>query len=203
MLRRDAFIQTYTATNNPKELEVEVIELEKFVDTALVADAAVLHYVNQNGLSGTSGYIDTQYVTSSISNNSIHRDPNILDNGSGRTGPNKEYAIWSSGLTNSTGQNASSTPYYDLTINTSITGELRVTLPENTNKNAAYLLMQKYLGPLQADSNLITQSQIDTMGFWGRKPILGSNGTSALLDPSAVQLQYDSSINRLVMIFKL
>jgi len=203
MVRRDVFIQRYVEQNNQKMINSEVIELEKFVDTQLLDINNLINYINQNGLSGTAGVLVTQDVTAAIVNNSIHRTPSVLDNGAGRTA-DKIYAFWSNGLTDASGNNVSGTPYYDLNIDTPITGELRVTLPENTNKNAAYLLLQKYLGPVVSDSSLITQNQIDTMGFWGRQPTLGSSGNlGATLDPDAVRLEYDSSQDRLVMIFTL
>lgn len=203
MVRRDAFVQRYVEQNNPKIIETEVIELEKFVDQQLVDINVLLDYVNQNGLAGTSGVLQTQYVNDAIINNTIHRDTNVLDNGSGRTGNNKQYAIWSDGLTTANGQSASATPWFDLTIDTTVTGEIHITLPVDTNKNAAYLLLQKYLGPLQIDSTTITQNQVNTLGFWGRKPIPGSNGTSALLDANAVRLEYNSDVKRFIMIFTL
>lgn len=203
MIRRDTFIQRYVDQNNNKKIQSQVIELEKFVDTQLVDANNLLTYINQNGLSGTDGSSFTQLVTSSIVNDAVHRDPSVLDKGAGRSGPNKEYAIWSSKLTDTNNNSVINTPYFDLVLNTSINGQLRIYLPTNTNKNAAYQLCQKYLQPLIDDSSQITQTQIDTLGFWGRKPIIGTNGTSAVLDPNAVQLLYDQTNNRLIMIFSL
>lgn len=203
MIRRDTFIQRYVDQNNNKKIQSQVIELEKFVDTQLVDANNLLTYINQNGLSGTDGSSFTQLVTSSIVNDAVHRDPSVLDKGAGRSGPNKEYAIWSSKLTDTNNNSVINTPYFDLVLNTSINGQLRIYLPTNTNKNAAYQLCQKYLQPLIDDSSQITQTQIDTLGFWGRKPIIGTNGTSAVLDPNAVQLLYDQINNRLIMIFSL
>lgn len=203
MLRRDVFVQRYVDINNVKALQAEMAELEKYVDTALVDANNLLNYVNQNGLAGTSGMLDTQYVTSSIVNNTIHRDPAILDNGNGRAGSNKQFAIWGTSITTPTGNDATTMPWFDLTIDSTMSGELRINLPTSTNKNAAYMLLQKYLGPLIADSSQITQAQIDTNGFWGRKPIPGSNGTAGLIDANAVRLMYDSSQELFVMIFSL
>lgn len=204
MLRRDQFVQRYAEQNNIKKLQTEMSELEKFIDTQLVDANALLQYINQNGLSGTNGLADSQYVTYSISNDAVHRDPSVLDNGVGRSGNNKQYAIWSSRLTDASNNNASQHPQYDLVMNGPVTGQIRVTLPENTNKNAAYMLLQRYLGPLVQDSSSINQTQLDTLGFWGRKPTLGSNNsTGAVLDPNAVQLYYDNTVNRFVMIFTL
>lgn len=203
MLRRDQFVIRYVANNNADVLAIEVKELEKYVDDQLVQDTNILNFVNQNGLSGTSGTLVSQTVNGSYVNNAIHINPNVLDNGSGRTGTNRQYAIWSNSITYSNKQPANTEPWLMLDIDTPIGGELRITLPEGTNKNAAYLLVQKYLGPLDVNSSDITRDESTAYGFWGRKPIIGSNGTSGTIDPNAVRLEYDAEQSRFVIVFTL
>lgn len=205
MLRRDQFVQRYADLNNLKKLQAQVAVLEKYVDQQLVDSNSLLYYINQNGLGidGTSGQLYSQNVTSSFVNNAVSRDQTVADNGNGRSGSNKQYAIWGSNITNSSGNDASQSPQFDLTLDTSISGQFRISLPADTNKNAAYMLLQQYIGPLVNDSTQITQAQIDNYGFWGRQPILGSNGSSANVNPNAVQLVYDADLGCFVMIFSL
>lgn len=205
MVRRDQFVQRYVEQNSLKTIKNQVTELEKFVDEQLVKKENLLSLINKNGLSLTDGVLDdNQTVTSYVSSDAIHRDQNVIDNGNGRSGPGKAYAIWGDNIKNSNGQSESATPYEDLTLNEAVTGEIRIILPEDTNKNAAYLLTQKYLGPLKSDSTTFTDEEITNNGFWGRKPNLGtSNNTGATLDNNAVKLIYDKDVSRFVMIFKL
>jgi hypothetical protein len=203
MVRRDEFIQRYAEQNSLKNLKNQITELEKFVDGELIKNENLLNIINKNDLTLTNGEIDdNQFLISSISSDSIHRDQFVLDNNNGRSGPNRNYAIWGSNLTNSTGGNESLTPWEDLTLNIPVTGELRITLPEFTNKNAAYLLCQKYLQPLKLDSNTFTDEDRRS-GFWGRKPLIGTNNSTAGLDANAVRLMYDKDTKRFILIFKL
>lgn len=204
MVRRDDFVLRYTQLNNPAALNQQVQELETYVDAQLTTNANLLNYINQNGLAGTNGMLLSQEIDGQIINQAVHQDPTTLDNGSGRFGPNLQYAIWSDKITTTNKIPANTTPWNNLTIDSgSVSGELHIPLPANTNKNAAYMLLQQYLGPLEPNTNLITTDQISNNGFWGRKPILGSNGTSAMIDPNAVRLVYDATAEVFVMIFKL
>lgn len=205
MVRRDQFVQRYVEQNNLKTIKNQITELEKFVDSELVKKENLLNLINKNGLTITDGILDdNQNVTSYITSDSIHRDQNVLDDGNGRSGPSKAYAIWGDNIKNSNGQLENLTPYEDLTLNEAVTGEIRIILPEDTNKNAAYLLTQKYLGPLKLDSATFTDEERNNNGFWGRKPNLGTNNnTGATIDNNAVKLIYDKDVSRFVMIFKL
>lgn len=205
MLRRDQFIQRYAEQNSLKTLKNQISELEKFVDDALVQKINLLNLINKNGLNLTDGILDdNQNVTTYVFSDAIHRDQNVIDDGNGRSGPNKLYAIWGDNIKSSTGQLENLTPYEDLTLNIPVTGEIRIPLPQDTNKNAAYLLMLKYLGPLKIDSLTFTEEEKSSYGFWGRKPTISTSGTSgATLDNSAVRLIYDKDVESFVMIFKL
>lgn len=197
MIRREKFVSRYSDINKRSTLERDIVELEKFVDTELLKSANIINMINQDQLQLSDGEI----VATEIINNSMHNDKNVLDNGTGRIGgtDNVEYAIWSNDITNTEKETVTDTPWYNKRLNTNVNGTLEVILPEYTNKNAAKLLVDKYLGPVDM-SNLTDEDFNSVYGFWRKVPQL--DGT-VLDDPSAVQLVWDVAWQRFKIKFKL
>ena len=201
MVRRDQFVDRYSALNNRKLLELELADLEKYVDSELLKDENIVVMINQDGVAGTDGEV----ISTTILNQSVHKDPSIRDNGSGRSGglDNVEYAIWSEDITTTSSVGATETPWYDKTLNVDTTGVIEVYLPIGTNKNLATMLVDKYLGP--ADFTNLTNRELSTYGFWRKIPTLGSAaGESTVTDDTdAVQLIYVEATNQYKIVFQL
>jgi len=196
MIKRHKFVSNYANLNNKIYLEKLAIELEQYVDDQLIKAENIIYMINDDDLdfSNTTEITDIKYV------NNIHNDENVLDNGSGRSGGsnNLKYAIWNDIITHANGSSANDEPILNKTLDFTVDGELIIYLPEHTNKNAAKLLVDKYLGP-QNLNNLTTKEQ-DLYGFWGTIPQL--NGT-VLYNSNAVKLYWDSELYKFKIIFKL
>lgn len=197
MIRREKFVSRYSAVNNRSTLERDIVELEKLVDAELLKSVNIIGMINRDQMQLTDGEV----VSAIIVNDSIHNDKNVLDNGTGRKGgtDNVEYAVWSDSITNTLGESVTDTPYYNKRLNTDVNGVLEILLPENTNKNAAKMLTDKYLGPLDA-SNLTEEDFNSVYGFWRKVPQFDGTYSD---DPNAVQLVWDDEWQRFKMKFKL
>jgi hypothetical protein len=157
--------------------------------------------INRDGVAGTNGEI----INDAILNETVHKDPSIRDNGSGRSGgvDNVEYAIWSKNITTTSSDDATKNPWYDKTLNKDVEGEIEVLLPVGTNKNLARMLVDKYLGPI--DFTNLTDRELKTYGFWRKIPTLGSlAGESSVTDNTdAVELIYVEDTDQYKIVFRL
>lgn len=196
MLRRDEFVDRYSSLNNKQTLDLEIVELEQYVDTQLLAAENILNMINQDQLTGTQDEV----VTNLIENESIHNINTIVGN-AGRKGgiDDVEFAIWKGKLLTNDTQDATLTPWLNKTLSTVVSGILTVILPEKTNKNAAKILVDKYLGPVDV-SNLTTKDKESNFGFWRKIPQLDGNTAD---DPAAVELLWDNVLQLFKMKFKL
>ena len=91
MLRRDEFVNRYSDLNNRTTLDMEIVELEQYVDSQLLVAENILNMINQDQLNKSQDSI----VVNFIENESIHNDNTVIGN-AGRKGgiDNVEFAIW-------------------------------------------------------------------------------------------------------------
>lgn len=197
MVKREEFVSRYADVNKRSVLNRDVLELEKYVDTELVKTVNIISMINQDQLELSTDVIVDSYIT----NDAIHNDNTVLDQGNGRSGGTNdvEFAIWGNTITDSDNQTAILTPWYNKRLDSDVDGALEIFLPAYTNKNAARLLVDKYLGPESTD-NLTTTDYTDVYGFWRKIPQLDGSYAD---DPSTVQLVWDVIEHRFKIIFKL
>jgi len=196
MIKRFEFISNYANLNNNNYLKKLVLELEQYVDEQLLKVENIISMINNDSLN----FNNTTEITVVKSTNAIHNNELVLDNGSGRSGgtDNSKYAIWSNLIVNPDHTPANNEPIINKTLDFTVDGELIIYLPKNTNKNAAKMLVNKYIGP----SNLINlnNNKKNEYGFWGTIPLL--NGTNTF-NPDVIKLYWDSELKQFKMIFKL
>jgi len=196
MIKRYNFVSTYASLNNKEYLEKLVIELEQYVDEQLHKANNIIKMINDDDLdlSHTTEITHIKYT------NDIHNDEHVLDNGAGRSGgpDNTKFAKWSDSITYADYSAANKEPIKNKTLDLTVNGELIVYLPENTNKNAAKMLVDKYLGP--QDITDLTKEEESSYGFWGTIPQLDG---SVIYDPNVIKLYWDTNVQRFKIIFKL
>jgi hypothetical protein len=196
MIKRYDFISKYKNLNNEQYLKKLVNELEQYVDEQLLKAENIIKMINNDNLDFN---YSTEITTIKLIN-TIHNDFVVNDNGSGRSGGTNgiKYAIWSSKITYQNGDPANINPIENKTLDFTVNGELIVYLPDNTNKNAAKMLVDKYIGP--SDLNDLTIDEKQKYGFWGIIPQLDGTTTYS---PDVVKLYWDSNIKRFKIVFKL
>jgi hypothetical protein len=196
MLKRYDFISKYANLNNEQYLKKLVNELEQYVDNQLLKAENIIRMINNDDLN----FDNLTEILSIKLVNTIHNDSSVNDNGSGRSGgtDGSEYAIWSDAITYSDGTQANTTPIENKTLDFSTEGELFVYLPEHTNKNAAKMLVDKYIGP--SDLSNLTIEEKQNYGFWGTIPQLDGTTTYS---SDVVKLYWDPSVERFKIAFKL
>ncbi len=196
MIKRHNFVSTYASLNNKEYLEKLVIELEQYVDEQLLKADNIIKMINDDDLD----FSYTTEITHIKYTNDIHNDENVLDNGSGRSGgpDNVTYAKWSDSITYADYSAANKEPVKNRTLDFTVNGELIVYLPDNTNKNAAKMLVDKYLGP--QDITNLTKEEQNNYGFWGTIPQLDG---SLIYDPDVIKLYWDTNMQQFKIIFKL
>jgi len=196
MLKRYDFVSKYANLNNEKYLKKLINELEQYVDEQLLKAENIIKMINDDNLD----FNNLTEITNIKLTNPIHNNSIVNDNGSGRSGgvDGTKYAIWSNKITYPNGDSADINPIENKTLDVTVDGELIVYLPENTNKNAAKMLVDKYIGP--SDLNNLTIEEKQNYGFWGIIPQL--DGTTTY-NPDVIKLYWDPNINRFKIVFKL
>jgi hypothetical protein len=179
MLRRDELIKKLGSLNSGSYLNTKLEELESYVDSQLSNDELIIKMVNLNtqGVMSTSG-IET--VSTFEPTFAVHNDINVKVGVDGTSGSGKR--VWNESLQYQSGAIATQTPWTDLVIDHgTFNGYIKIELPENTNKNVAYLLAQKYQS---TDLNGV----LPYGGFWGSNNVF---------------ITYDTNLNKLYITFKL
>ena len=217
MIRRDEFIRKLNNVSSSATLETEITGLEKFIDEELAKEETLIKFTN-SVTSGSNGSANSniEFLTKFVALDSIHRDSTVLDsntsnekiseigNSSISYAKYKEGEVGDPSITlffpNNT--DASQKPWEDVTLaNTSlINGSIEIECPSNTNKMVAYKLAEKYMKIDDFDSE-----GNPTVGFWSRgvKPNNANNKNQSENIEDAVTVRYDSTTNKVYMIFKL
>src|SRR6266403_521103 len=183
MLRRDELINKLAGLNSGSYLNTKMDELEAFIDIQLSKDENIIKMVSHN----TQGILTSgiEATTSFEPTYAVHNDINVKIGVDGTAGSGKK--IWNETLQYQSGAFATQSPWIDLVIDQApfisgdFNGYIKIELPENTNKNVAYLLAVKYES---TDMNGI----LPKGGFWGN---------------NNVSVSYDTTINKMYMTFKL
>lgn len=199
MLRREQFIQELHNINNTETIEREISTLENYVDEQLRNNNNLIQFINRNS-QGTQGTGGIEFVEYSQPTNAIHKNIDVESDNEITLNGNS-YAIWNENLTYPNGNTAINQPWNDKTFTgyENFDGEIRIQLPENTNKNVAQRLVERYL------SDDFDNNGEPIGGFWskGIKPNDSNNNSTSEIVDDAVRLEYDYDTNRLYMIFKL
>lgn len=183
MLRRDELIKKLAGLNSGNYLNIKLDELEAYVDGQLAKDENIIKMVNLNTQGSLSSGIET--TTTFEPTFAVHNDISVKIGTEGTAGSGKK--IWNETLQYQSGSIATQSPWNDLIIDpapftsSDFNGYIKIELPENTNKNVAYLLAEKYES---TDMNGI----IPKGGFWGN---------------NNVSVSYDTTTNKMYMTFKL
>lgn len=199
MVRRDQFIEKLAEFNDSENTDEALKGLETYVDNQLLSETNIIQMIN----SINAGTIPNP--TSSIENvnelklcNDIHRDINIT----GSDDKEDVYTLWNEDLVDRSGNSVTEKPWEDRTIlETDFTPEIRIELPQNTNKNVAYKLVQKYLSTEEFDSD-----GDPSVGYWGlvvkpNNPTTNESLTTISTDN--VKLEYNRDTGLLTMVFKI
>lgn len=179
MFRRDQLIEKLASINSGDYLTQQVLILETFVDGELSKNDIITKMANSNsqGTLGTSGIELVQFVEPTVA---VHQDFSVKVGIQGTAGSGR--VIWSDDLQYITGNSAAQNPWNDLILDdNTFNGFIQIALPENTNKNVALLLAQKYI-------STSINGIVPIGGFWG------SNN---------VTVTYDTNSNNLFLNFKL
>ena len=199
MNKRDDFLQKVANLNNQAYIDTQILILESYVDKEMSKDDNIIAFINSN-ISGydTSGNAYTDGIVNSntyVVTNAIHKNPDVKSSSNTKSG---NYTIWGSNSSDLilNGMVANTTSWLDKTLDNKIYSTLTIQLPDNTNKNVALALAEKYKSTkLGTDGNPIG-------GFWSYIPTpqtAGSvNNTSY---PDAVTIKQTG--NTLFIVFKL
>jgi hypothetical protein len=177
MYRRDEFIKKLSSLNSGKYLREQMRELEQYVDAELKKADTVLSLINSNPQGTISN--NTEIVTDITETYAVHTENNI----SGDTVVVDGKVVWSDNLTFNNGKgSASASPWTHINISAeSYDGNIKIQLPDNTNKNVAKMLANKYM-------DTAIQGDYPVGGHWGKDNVI---------------VTYDLATNKLHMIFKL
>jgi hypothetical protein len=199
MVRRDEFIAKLAEFNDTKGVDEALIGLEKYVDEQLLTETNIIGMINSVDAGSDFSAGSTIEVVNELKlSNDIHRDINVV----GGEEKADVYYVWDEELTDKSGNSSTEKPWEDRTVlETTFVPEIRIELPENTNKNVAYKLVQKYLGVEEFDDN-----GIPTVGYWGLivKPNdPETNEPESTTSDDMVRLEYDRDTGILTMVFKI
>jgi hypothetical protein len=177
MYRRDEFIKKLSSLNSGDSLREQVKKLEVHVDAELKKADTVLSLINSNPQGTVVG--NTETINDITETYAVHTESNI----SGNTEIVDGKVVWNDGLTFNNGKgSASASPWTHINISAnSFDGNIKILLPEDTNKNAAKMLADRYM-------DTTVQADYPVGGHWGEGNVL---------------VTHDLVSNKLYMIFKL
>lgn len=204
MIRRDEVIKLLGKYNSSSVIEEDVIGLEKYIDDSLINILNIKKWINNSNIGATtSGSLENVNIPNIT--NDVHKDITVVGNDKITITKNNigvGYTLWDDELKTANGIDATKEPWNDRTIaEGAFNGVLTIQCPTDTNKNAAFMLAQKYMAIDKKDTNGNVIS-----GYWSNavKPNdKDNNNTTEDVLNDAVTVTYDSENNIVYMNFKL
>jgi hypothetical protein len=177
MYRRDEFIKMLSNLNSGEYLKKQVLILEQYVDTELQKSESMLSLINSNSQGSVVNNIET--ISEVSETYAIHTNIDVK----GDTLNKGNSPVWNEELLHTTGSaSATVSPWTDISISVAdFDGVIKILLPDDTNKNVAKMLADKY-----GDTTI--QGGNPVGGHWGKDNVL---------------VQYDVASKKMYMVFKL
>ncbi len=203
MVRRDEIIEKFGIFNSTATINNLISDLEKYIDEELQKESNIKKWINLSNI-GSTMQGDLELVNKKNITDDVHRDLTIkggtkitVENGTDVLA----YTIFEKGITDQYNRSATETPWSDRTIaQGEFNGVLSIQCPENTNKNVAKALAEKYLAIDKKNEN-----GENIGGYWSKaiKPNISGNYSDGVILNDAVTVTYNKEKNLVYLNFKL